>query len=161
MTPSVLLECLLGEGFTVRAVPAQHGKPAHLLVDPGAKLPAGRVALIKENREGLIALLLAQKDEDAEWEAKAEAQALEAVLCDPFADDVPAPDCALLLSEGGAPVEFRLRQSVLIRVSLEGEPPEYVAIDPGYWSDLEQWAKDAKQANARNPPKRPKKVRKR
>jgi len=135
MDAPTLIARLREAGMTCRTA---DGK---LYVDPVASLVGELRRLVVANKAALITWLA---DEPAR-EAQADAIFREAVQHDPFA----ATDAA-----------FGLRETALVLVSRPGEPPKYAALDPDYWRDLCQWAKESRSANARRPPARPRKVKK-
>lgn len=92
---------------------------ASLVGDLRRQVVAGRQALID---------WLARAEED---DARIDALAREAALANPF-------------DEEGPPA--RLRRSVLLRVSLPGEPPEYAAVDPGWLAVMDDWLAQSRRA---------------
>ncbi len=97
--------------------------PDRLYVDPGARVSAELVPQIKAARAGLIALLL---------EEQARQAALDAI-------DPPDFDEASVL----------LESCTLLRSNVEGEAPEYVAVDSEYWEFLRRWAAERREVKAR------------
>ncbi len=134
--PATLSIALREAGMMIRL--SEDGK---LLVNPVAKLEGELREQVIANRQALITWLARAAGD----EARIDAVAREAIFHDPFA---------------GTEAAFGLRESVLIRTNLPGEPPEYAAFDPDWLRDFQTWVREERQINARKAAEREEKQKK-